>query len=543
MISLYYFSLVLVFIFVPTGSSQSLFVKTANQGEWRVLHDSIGISAMHMQLLHNNKIVMYDRTDFGRSNISLPDGRCRRDPFDPVLQVDCTAHSVLYDVASNTFRPLMVESDTWCSSGSVLPDGILLQSGGFNDGDHVVRTFTTCADDTCDWVEHPNYLYQRRWYSTNQILPDGRVIIVGGRRQFNYEFYPRMSSTFALEFLAQTSDESENNLYPFVHLLPDGNLFIFANTRAISFDYNRNQVVREFPPIPFDVPRNYPSSGSSVMLPIDENQSVVQVEILVCGGAPRGSYQQAANRVFMRASDSCGRIRVTDQNPSWVMETMPIARVMGDMLLLPNGDVIIINGAESGTAGWERADSPVLRPVIYRPVNVDQRRFAVMEPGTRPRMYHSSAVLLPDGRVLVGGSNPHIFYNFSNVQFPTDLSLEAFSPPYLSVEYAPIRPSIVYGEQAMGYMGRFSVTFRVQEFLSPDVVSVNLVAPSFTTHAFAMNQRMVVLGMEAVSEVSMGMFNVRVVGPTTRETAPPGYYLLFVVHAGVPSAGMWVRVQ
>src|ERR1044072_8064861 len=85
-------------------------------------------------------------------------------------------------------------------------------------------------------VSCPGYLSTRRWYATNQILPNGQIIIVGGRKQFSYEFYPQSnvnspSSTY-FSFLEETSDPSENNLYPFVHLLPDGNLFIFANTRS-----------------------------------------------------------------------------------------------------------------------------------------------------------------------------------------------------------------------------------------------------------------------------------------------------------------------
>ncbi|GAB4835964.1 hypothetical protein Ancab_000883 [Ancistrocladus abbreviatus] len=537
-------SVVILFL---EATCQSLFANSAGQGGWQFLQESIGISAMHMQLLHNNKVVIFDRTDFGRSNISLPGGRCRYDPGDKAMEVDCTAHSVLYDIAANSFRPLMILTDTWCSSGSALPDGTLLQTGGFNDGDHVVRAFTPCLDDSCDWIEYPNYLAERRWYATNQILPDGRVIIVGGRRQFNYEFFPRNTnepSTFPLYFLLETRDADEDNLYPFVHLLPDGNLFIFANTRSILLDYHQNRIVKEFPPITGSEPRNYPSSGSSVLLPIDESNSTPRVEVLICGGGQPGAFLQATrNRRFLHALYTCGRLAVTDENPSWVMESMPVARVMGDMLLLPNGDVIIINGAEMGTAGWEDGQSPVTRPVIYRPTNVNNQRFAIMYPATRPRMYHSSAILLTDGRVLVGGSNPHIYYNFTHVDFPTDLSLEAYSPPYLSDEYAPVRPNIMYGDQVVGYRLQFSVTFNVQQYLTASAVSVNIIAPSFTTHSFSMNQRMVLLRMNGISRVSFSMYSVQLVGPSTAEIAPPGYYLLFVVHAGIPSSGMWSSTE
>ncbi|GAB2287396.1 hypothetical protein Dimus_021774 [Dionaea muscipula] len=531
----------------PLGTCQSLFSRSAGQGVWQFLQESIGISAMHMQLLHNDKVVMFDRTDFGKSNLSLPGGLCRYDSHDLVLPVDCSAHSILYDIVTNSFRPLMVHTDTWCSSGSVLSDGTLLQTGGFNDGDHVVRTFSPCEDESCDWVEHSGYLARHRWYASNQILPDGRVIIIGGRRQYSYEFYPRDQAgpAFNLGFLRETREScSEDNLYPFIHLLPDGNLFIFANTRAIAFDYNQHRVVREFPSIPGGEPRNYPSTGSSVLLPIDENRIPLHVEVLVCGGAPPGAFLNATrNRVFLHALNSCGRIAVSDQNPMWVMESMPLARVMGDMLLLPNGDVMIINGAGSGTAGWEDAVSPVTRPVMYRPTNVNNQRFAVMDPATRPRLYHSSAILLTDGRVLVGGSNPHEAYDFANAEFPTDLSLEAYAPPYLSAEYAPVRPTILFGgDRVLRYRVLFSVTFSVQQYLTAALVSVNIIAPSFTTHSFAMNQRMVVLTVTGISPVSATSYRVVVLGPSRPEIAPPGYYLLFVVHAGIPSSGMWVHV-
>ncbi|KAK6915475.1 Glyoxal oxidase, N-terminal [Dillenia turbinata] len=507
---------------------------------------------MHMQLLHNNKVVIFDRTDFGPSNLSLPGGSCRFDSRDIVLKMDCTAHSVLYDIGTNNYRPLMLRTDTWCSSGSVLPDGTLVQTGGYNDGDHVVRTLKPCTDDQCDWFEIPRYLLERRWYATDQILPDGRIIIVGGRRQFNYEFYPKNlegsspSTSFRLDFLRQTRDREENNLYPFVHLLPDGNLFIFANTRSILLDYKKNIIVREFPNITVDDPRNYPSSGSSVLLPINEMYPIV-AEIMVCGGAPRGSFSQALSANFVPASSSCGRLRISDENPSWFMEEMPVPRVMGDMLLLPNGDVIIINGAGSGAAGWENARDPVLRPVIYQPWKPMGLRFLVMYPSPRPRLYHSSALLLTDGRILVGGSNPHPYYNFTGVMYPTDLSLEAFTPPYLSPEYSPVRPTIEAIDEVITYGQSFQVGFNVPQFLKYCNISVTIVAPSFTTHSLAMNQRLIMLKVLNVARHqqpgSTDQFEATFAGPSTPEIAPPGYYLLFVVHVGIPSTGKWVKIQ
>ncbi|XP_021284221.1 aldehyde oxidase GLOX-like [Herrania umbratica] len=242
-----------------------LILTSAADGRWQLLQKSIGVSAMHMQLLRNDRVVMFDRTDFGKSNLPLPNGKCRTDPTDTALKVDCTAHSVEYNVLTNKFRALTVQTDVWCSSGAIMPDGNLVQTGGFNDGERRVRVFSPCS--TCDWQEIPNGLAAKRWYASNHVLPNGKQIIVGGRGQFNYEFIPQnvVENTIKLPFLSETNDRGvENNLYPFVFLNVDGNLFIFANNRAILLDYVNNKVVKTYPTIPGGDPRSYPSTGSKL---------------------------------------------------------------------------------------------------------------------------------------------------------------------------------------------------------------------------------------------------------------------------------------
>ncbi|KAI3763602.1 hypothetical protein L2E82_13567 [Cichorium intybus] len=519
-------------------------------GNWVLLQRSIGISAMHMQLLHDNKVVIFDRTDFGPSNLSLPFGAtCRIN--DEVVRPDCTAHSILYDIPSNTFRPLYVQTDIWCSSGTVDPSGTLVQTGGYHAGDHKIRLFTPCHDQSCDWVELERNLTVQRWYASNHILPDGNIIIVGGRRAYSYEFYPRNPigssslSLFNLTFLIETTDfQEENNLYPFLHLLPDGNLFIFANRRSISLDYVHGRVVREFPPIPGEK-RSYPSTGSSVLLPIslNENFRSPPVEVMICGGARGGSFPMAEQGVYMAAARTCGRINLNDPQPNWIMETMPLRRVMPDMILLPTGDILIINGAARGTAGWENAIEPVLHPILYEP---RKRLFTVLTPTKRPRMYHSAATLLPDGRILVGGSNPHVSYEFTG-NYPTDLSLEAFSPPYMDGRFAYYRPSIMsveYGIDEGVFYGQYFTITLTMSLTGLDLrLIVSLVAPSFATHSFAMNQRVLFLHVASIEQYSVFGYRITVRAPSSPNVAPPGYYMLFVVHDGVPGQSVWVNLQ
>lgn len=389
-------------------------------------------------------------------------------------------------------------------------------------------------------------------YASNQILPDGRIIIVGGRRAFSYEFFPKnqenvtLNGDFNLKFLRETSDfQEENNLYPFLHVLPDGNLFIFANQRSVLLDYRNHRVLKEYPVIPL-AKRSYPATGSSVLLPLKlkAGEAFPEAEVMICGGSYGGAYLKAKVGEYVAASNSCGRLKVSDPDPKWVMEEMPMGRVMPDMLLVPTGDVVILNGAGRGTAGWERAEDPVLYPILFsNDVEDPKKRFTVLNPTIIARMYHSAATLLPDGRILVGGSNPHIQYNFSNVKYPTELSLEAFSPPYLAADLRHLQPSIISVEYPTDYGQQFSVMFSLGQDVKTGVINVVMIAPSFTTHSFAMNQRLLVLDSSDLQQLSDVAYKATVSAPSSRNVAPPGYYMLFVVHEGVPSHCVWIKMN
>lgn len=331
---------------------------------------------MHMSVNRFNKVVVFDRTNFGPSQLRLPNGRsCRKNPQELALKTDCTAHSYEYDPSSNTFKPLFIFTDTWCSSGAFTSAGTLLNTGGFHDGAKAVRFFKPCNDNACDWIEN-GQLFSSRWYASDQILPDDRVIVVGGRQAFSYEFVPKKAgeTLFTLPFLKQTHVPNvENNLYPFLHLSSDGNLFIFANTQSILLDYKTNKVVKTFPALTGGS-RNYPSSGSSVMLPLWHTNGFKRVEVQICGGSADGAFQAAASNKYLTALKDCARMVITDTTPRWVREDMPAPRVMADMLILPTGDILIINGARHGTAGWGSATTPSLAPFLYNPL---KRRFQV----------------------------------------------------------------------------------------------------------------------------------------------------------------------
>ena len=162
-----------------------------------------------------------------------------------------------------------------------------------------------------------------------------------------------MEKAFQQRFLAEIYDgpKIDNSLYPFRFFNTDGNLIIFAKNFAILFGYTRHQILKSFSKIPGGDPRNYPSSSSAVLLPL----SVVQekagvVEALIRGGSLKGLFFKDKNYSFDEALVSCTRINIPFFNTKWVMK-LSSHRLMGDMILMSNDKVLIIN---SGTTTFRQ---------------------------------------------------------------------------------------------------------------------------------------------------------------------------------------------
>ena len=130
--------------------------------------------------------------------------------------------------------------------------------------------------------------------------------------------------------------------------------------------------------------------------------------ILLCGGSS-GDIPSPA------ALSDCYTINPAEESPSWqTTDSLPNGpQTMSDGILLPDGTVLIINGARTGSGGGFMADDPVYQPVIYNPVAPAGSRFQTMPATTIPRLYHAVATLLPSGEVLVAGSNPAVGYSSS----------------------------------------------------------------------------------------------------------------------------------
>lgn len=177
------------------------------------------------------------------------------------------------------------------------------------------------------------------------------------------------------------------------------------------------------------------------MLPLTAKNNYAAT-IQVCGG----SYFQT------NASDPrCIAINFGNSNPQWVeTDPMPEGRLMADNVLLPDGTVLYTNGAGWGQAGGnsgqaQYAGSPVFNSYIFDPTKPSGSRFTKVASATVPRLYHSGALLLTDGRVMTSGSEMQNYGDYAANRAdcfpigkaactsPFEYRLEAFSPPYLSL--------------------------------------------------------------------------------------------------------------
>jgi hypothetical protein len=209
---------------------------------------------------------------------------------------------------------------------------------------------------------------------------------------------------------------------------------------------------------------------------------------------------------------------MTAPSPAWRQTaSMNYARTEHNLTLLPDGTVIAIGGGVNSDVFDPNA--PVLTPELWNPIT---ESWSLMAPHSQPRIYHSTALLLPDGRVLSAGGGRY---------GPSYLDAQIYSPPYL---FKSPRPVIISAPTTIAYGDPFIV-----ETEEPgNIAAVTLVGLGAVTHAFDQNQRFVSL------EFGLHVTGPRAFAPANANLAPPGHYMLFLIDDnGVPSVARIVRLQ
>ena len=139
-----------------------------------------------MPTMQTDKVTTYNRTNFGISSIAIPNYTFRINPLDLVPKHYCTVHSVEYDCLTSSICALSIYSDPLCNAGAFLHNADLSWTGGDKEGNRTIRFVNTGPADDSSKV-HPMYLFVKRWYVSNPILPTANVILVGIRGQKSYE--------------------------------------------------------------------------------------------------------------------------------------------------------------------------------------------------------------------------------------------------------------------------------------------------------------------------------------------------------------------
>ncbi|EFW13530.1 copper radical oxidase [Coccidioides posadasii str. Silveira] len=442
--------------------------------------------------------------------------------FDPAFEKDF----------SKAWRPMHVKTDIFCSGGLVLPDraGRQLTVGGWSGtSTHGVRLYwpdgSPGKPSVNDWQENPDELALQdgRWYPSAMIMANGSILIVGGEEGSNgppvptLEILPRVGPALYMDWLERTDP---NNLYPFLTPLPSGDIFAAYYNEARILDEKTSDTVKTLPNMPGAVNndeggRTYPLEGTMVLLP-QHAPYTDPLGVLLCGGStPFGG----------NAIDNCVSIQPEVPNSKWVIERMPSKRVLTCMAGLPDGTFLILNGAKEGVAGFGLAKDPNLNAVLYDPSKPVNQRMSVMGNTTIARMYHSEAILIPDGRVLVSGSDPE------DPDFPQEYRVEVFLPPYL-LSGAP-RPTFTIQDTDWAYGQNYKIEITSGNTSKLRVSLLGLVS---STHGNSFGSRTI------FPAVSCSGTTCTITAPPDSHTCPPGWFMLFVLDGPTPSVASFVRI-
>jgi Ca2+-binding RTX toxin-like protein len=400
----------------------------------------------------------------------------------------------LWDPITNTFTSLTPAGyNVFCSGHSFLADGRLLVTGGNAPapaGGFVGWPDASIYDPvTNSWSAVPD-MNAGRWYPTNTTLPNGEVVVSSGLIDSFIGVNP-LTQVWqpGNEWRDLSAAQLQLPLYPWMHVAPNGQVFNAGpnqNTRYLSAPTSgawSNVANRTF---------GFRDYGTGVIY--DGGK------VLAVGGADPPT--ATAEVIDLNAA-----------TPTWrSVSSMSIARRQINATVLPDGKVLVTGG--SSASGFNNESGAVLYAEMWDPVS---ETWSTMANYTQYRGYHSTAVLLPDGRVLSAGGDGH----------PTG---EVFSPPYL---FAGARPTIASAPATANY----GQTIFVQTPDASDISRVSLIRLTSVTHAFNMDQR---INFPTFAQTAGGL-NVTL--PSNANLLPQGYYMLFIVNgSGVPSVASMLRV-
>ena len=462
----------------------------------------------------------------------LPSGKVltwaswQRNSFTGTGALDRT-YTVLFDPQAPTAPVEFLVTNTahnmFCPGTAILADGRVFVNGG--DDSHTVTTsiYSPTAGANGSWA-NARAMNQSRWYNTSVTLPDGRVFTLGGNRTSGQtgtgEIWNPATNTWTMvpnavmgPLTAGAPADSRPEEHPRLFVAPDGRLFVPGPTPNMQY-YNVSGSGTITAAGTRGTGANLDEfSQNDVTVPFDTGL------FLKAGGNPNYDRSGAATTP---SSQSSYVIDIRNVTPVVTkIASMKYPRAMANGVVLPNGEVFVVGGLDNGKAFSD--DGGVLVPEMFNPANNSWRELAPM---AIVRPYHALALLLLDGRVLVGGGGLCIGNDPCPVNHP---NVEIYSPPYLA---QGTRPSISSAPSNVTANGS---TFNVS--VGGTVTGFSLVRFSSVTHSTNTDQRFM-----RVSSTGTGTTRT-LTAPANKNIAPPGYYMLFALNGNVPSVGRTVLIQ
>ena len=479
-------------------------------GKWSEVFD-LGNVAAHAHVLPTGRVLFWPRHEPGETK-----------PPDPQRIIPR-----LWDPETRKLispPPDAPEYNVYGSGHAFLADGRLLVAGGtIRDGDGSRRA--SLYDPIVNKWMPVDDMNAGRWYPTVLALATGEMLVASGSFktfplpgsvQSGVNDSPQVLGTdghwrdFRGSQPIPTPDREGNELiwppFPFIHVAPDGNVFI-SGPLASSLLVNvvDGKVIGRFP-------HAREANTGAVLGRRDYGSSVMYVEgkVLVLGGSdpPTASAQI---------------IDLNDKHPTWKsIDPMHLPRRQLNAAVLPDGNVFVSGGSKG--PGFNNGLLKVLDCEAWDPTT---GKWTLLAPQAEARLYNSTLVLLPDGRLLsAGGGQP-----FAEGENADHFTGQIYSPPYF---FKGTRPVIADAPAEV----TFGQTFALK---TPDAASIRMVTwirlPS-VTHAFNQNQRMNYLSFSAIGQV------LHIKAPANANLAPPGHYILFLLNAnGSASVARIIRIR
>jgi galactose oxidase len=420
----------------------------------------------------------------------LPDGR--------VLSWGRVGDPQVWDPSTGGFTGVPSATDLFCAGHSFLPDGRLLVAGGHLSDFRGLPDANLFDPASTSWIPVKSMAHGR-WYPTNTTLADGRVVTLAGTDENGDQVTaPEVwDGSGWTELLGATRTLP---YYPRTFVAPNGLVFYAGELREAA--YLDPSGSGSWTPVASSLygQRDY---GSAVMYRPGK--------VLIVGGSdpPDGAPTNTAEVIDL-----------TDPLPVWRSTgAMAAARRQFNATLLPDGRVVATGGTSA--PGFSDPSGAVHAAEAWDPATDAWTTWAS---NGVTRVYHSTTILLPDGRLLHAGSG-------DGANLPREVSAELFSPPYL---FLGERPTITSAPMSVGYGESLILG-------SPDagrITAVSLVRLSAVTHGFDQNQRFNRLEFRRTAG------GITATAPAASAVAPPGDYMVFVVSAaGVPSVAKIIRLK